>query len=214
MRRRRATHAGDAAVDRFEHRGDRLVHRGNVWYVVVGEFEAPDGTLFERDIVRSPGAVGVVALDFDPEGRALVTLVEQYRPSLDRTMIEIPAGMRDIDGEAPEVTAERELIEEAGRRPGRLTRLTEMHPSAGMTDSSTIIFLATGCTAAAQDLQGPEEDHLVVIRLPLDDALGMIDDGRITDAKTVVGLLALERRLTTTVPQPSVRSTDRFDDGR
>lgn len=163
--------------------------------MVVGVYVAPDGTIFERDIVRSPGAVGVVALDFDPEGHALVTLVEQYRPSLDRAMIEIPAGMRDIADEPPELTAERELIEEAGRRAGRLTRLIEIHPTSGITDSATIIYLATGCTDAPQDLHGPEEDHLVVMRIPLDDAIAMIDDGRITDAKTVAGLFATHRRL-------------------
>ena len=64
-----------------------------------------------------------------------------------------------------------------------------------MTDSVTSIYLATGCTAVATDRQGPEEEHMEVLHLPLDDALAMIDSGAITDAKTVAGLLLTDRRL-------------------
>lgn len=179
----------------FVHLGDHEVHRGYVWSVALGTFRSPDGVEFTRDIVRSPGAVGIVALLFDPEGQASVVLVEQYRPALDTTLIEIPAGMRDVDGEPPEVTAARELAEEAGMRAGTLSRLGELHPSPGMTDSSTIIYLATGCEPTEQDLQGPEEDHLEVLHLPLAEAISMVLDGRITDAKSVIGLLMAEREL-------------------
>jgi nudix-type nucleoside diphosphatase (YffH/AdpP family) len=179
----------------FAHLGDREVHQGHVWSVVVGAFRSPDGIEFQRDLVRSPGAVGVVALLFDPEGQPSVVLVEQYRPALDTTMIEIPAGMRDVDGEPPEHTAARELAEEAGLRATTLSRLGELHPSPGMTDSSTIIYLATQCEPTEQNLQGPEEDHLEVVHLPLSEAVAMVSDGRITDAKTVIGLLMAERTL-------------------
>ena len=80
-------------------------------------FEAPDGRAFERDIVRSPGAVAVVPLLFDAEGMPSVVLVRQYRPPFDRYVLEIPAGMRDVPDEPPELTADRELVEEAGLRP-------------------------------------------------------------------------------------------------
>ena len=179
----------------FRWIGEREVHQGYVWRVVVAEFESPDGERFDRDIVRSPGAVGIVPLIFDPEGNASVLLVAQYRPPYARTIIEIPAGMRDVDDEPPEVTAQRELIEEAGMEAGRLDHLVDILPSPGLTDSVTIIFLATECAPVERDLHGPEEQHMTLLHLPLVDALAMVDNGEIQDAKTVVGLLATQRRL-------------------
>jgi 8-oxo-dGTP pyrophosphatase MutT (NUDIX family) len=179
----------------FRRVGEREVHLGHVWRVVVAEFEAPDGERFHRDIVRSPGAVAVVPLMFDPEGQPSVVLVEQYRPPYERLLVEIPAGMRDVPGEPTSETARRELAEEAGLAPGRLDHLTDLCPSPGLTDSITTIYLATGCASVDRDLHGPEEAHSRLIELPLDDALGLIDDGTITDAKTVIGLLMTDRRL-------------------
>lgn len=179
----------------FRRIGEREVHQGRVWRVVVAEFESPDGERFHRDIVRSPGAVAVVPLLVDAVGNASVVLVEQYRPPYERTVIEIPAGMRDVADEPPELTAHRELVEEAGMQPGRLTHLVDILPSPGLTDSITIVYLATECSAVERDLHGPEERHMTVLHLPLVDALAMVDNGEISDAKTVVGLLATQRRL-------------------
>ncbi len=114
----------------FRHLRDTEVHQGYVWRVVTAEFEAPDGSLFRRDIVRSPGAVGVVPL-IDVDGQPSVVLVSQYRPPYERSVIEIPAGMRDVPGEPPEQTGRRELVEEAGLAAGEMRLLTEMVPSPG-----------------------------------------------------------------------------------
>ena len=179
----------------FRHLGDDDVHLGYVWKVVRARFAAPDGAVFERDIVRSPGAVGVVPLVFDPEGLPSVVLVEQYRPAYERTVIEIPAGMRDVPGEPPEGTGHRELVEEAGLDAGELVHLVDIYPSPGMTDSVCSVFLATDCTTVDHDRHGPEEQEMQLLHVPLDDALAMIDRGEINDAKTVAGLLATERRL-------------------
>lgn len=181
----------------FRRLDERLIHQGHVWHLATAEFEAPDGRRFERDVVRSPGAVGVVPLVFDAEGNASVVLVRQYRPPHDDHVIEIPAGMRDVDGEDPADVARRELIEEAGLRAGDVALLTELLPSPGMTDSVTAVYLATDCTPTEADRHGPEEDFMDVLHLPLADAIDMILDGRIADAKTVAGLLLTERRLRT-----------------
>jgi len=77
---------------------------------VQATFESPDGRTFERDIVRHPGAVAVVAVD----DQRHATLVRQYRPSVGTFVLEIPAGTCDVDGEEAEATARRELAEEAG----------------------------------------------------------------------------------------------------
>ena len=179
----------------FRHLGDRLVHQGHVWSVVVAEFEAPDGTGFHRDVVRSNGAVAAVPVLFDPEGSPSVVLVRQYRPAFDRWLLEIPAGVRDVPGEPDATTARRELIEEVGLEPGCLERLTELLPSAGMTDATVAVFLATDLSAGARSTHGPEEEHLEVVHLPFEDALAMVDRGEIVDAKTVIGLLLADRRL-------------------
>jgi ADP-ribose pyrophosphatase len=179
----------------FRHVSDREVHRGHIWRVVVADFEDPDGRPFQRDVVRSPGAVAAVPLLFDAEGNPSVVLVEQWRPSYDRAILEIPAGMRDVPDEPPETTARRELVEEAGLDCARLDLLTEIYPSPGMTDSTTMIYLATGCTAVGRELHGPEEEHSRLVHLPLSDAVGMVVDGRIADAKSVAGLLLTDVRL-------------------
>ena len=179
----------------FRHLADRTVHQGHIWHVVVGSFEAPDGTTFERDVVRSPGAVAAVPLLFDAEGNASVVLVRQYRAAYDEFVIEVPAGMRDVADEPTAETAHRELIEEVGLRAGRLEELTQFYPSAGMTDSVVHLFLATELTQVAQELHGPEEEHLEVLHVPFETALAMIDNGEIRDGKTVIGLLLVARRL-------------------
>ena len=179
----------------FRHLRDRLVHQGYIWHVAVGTFEAPDGTEFERDIVRSPGAVAAVPLIFDAEGNASVVMVRQYRSPYDEFVLEIPAGMRDVADEPTAQTAHRELIEEVGLDAGSLVPLTEFYPSAGMTDSVLHLFLATELTPVAQELHGPEEEHLEVVNIPFDVALEMVDRGEIRDAKTIIGLLLVARRL-------------------
>lgn len=180
---------------KFRHLDDRLVHQGHVWHVDVAQFEGPDGHVFQRDVVRSPGAVGAVPLLFGDDGRPSVVMVRQYRPPLDRWVLEIPAGMRDVPGEPTEVTAARELEEEVGLRAGSMRHLLDFFPSAGMTDSVLHLYLATDLTSVDRQTHGPEEAHSEVVTLWLDQALAMVDSGEIKDAKTVIGLLLVEREL-------------------
>lgn len=179
----------------FRHLSDEVVHQGYVWRVVVGRFEAPDGDVFTRDVVRSPGAVAVVPIRMDGEGRPWVTLVRQYRAPLDQHVVEIPAGMRDVEGETAERTAQRELGEEVGLVAGRLELLTRFSPSVGMTDAELFVYLALDLTESEREVHGPEESHMDVVELPLAHAVQMVVDGEIHDAKTIIGLLLAERRL-------------------
>ena len=179
----------------FRRLDERTIHQGYVWRVAVAEFEAPDGERFTRDIVRSPGAVGVVPVLFDSEGVASVVLVHQYRPVLDEWVFEIPAGMRDVPGEEPELTAARELAEEVGFVASHLELLTVFHPSVGMTDSTTHVFLATGLRAVDVERHGPEEQAMQIAHVSLDDAVARARRGELTDAKTVIGVLLAYARL-------------------
>jgi ADP-ribose pyrophosphatase len=182
-------------VSGFRHLGDRLVHQGYIWHVAVADYESPEGESFQRDIVRSPGAVAAVPLRTGADGVPRVVLVRQYRPPFDDLVIEVPAGMRDVPGEPTEITAARELVEEVGLQPGRLEHLIDMFPSAGMTDSVLTLYLATELTEVPRETHGPEEAHMEVLELPLSEAIDMVLAGQIHDAKTVIGLLMVERRL-------------------
>ena len=158
--------------------------------VSIAEVEGPDGDRFEREIIHHPGAVGVMPLHDD----RTVTLVHQYRVAIGSDMWEIPAGLRDVADEPTADTARRELAEEAGLRAGRIEHLVTFHNSAGFSDESVVVYLATELADVADDRQGIEEQHMRVERMTLDDAFAMVDDGRITDAKTMIALLTLARR--------------------
>ena len=174
----------------FRHLGEDVVHRGYAIEVAVARFRAPDGHEFTRDIVHHPGAVAVLPLHDD----GTVTVVRQYRAPIGADLVEIPAGLRDVDGEDPSVTAERELAEEVGLAAGHLERLGEFHVAAGLTDEVVHLYLATGLRAVSSDTQGPEEAAMTVERYPLDEVLAMVDRGEITDAKTIISTLLVARR--------------------
>lgn len=173
----------------FVHVEDELIYDGFVIRVVNGIFETPDGDRIERDLVRHPGAVGVVALDGDE-----VVLVRQYRAAIDAELLEIPAGKRDVPGERPEVTAARELEEEVGLRPRVLERLAGMYCSVGFCDEYLHLYLATDFEEVPVHHDGPEERHMTVERWTLDDVAAGLVDGRISDAKSMVALHAVLRR--------------------
>jgi ADP-ribose pyrophosphatase len=171
-------------VSGFRHLGDEVLHRGAVITLCRSSFEAPDGTRFERDVVRHPGAVSVVPVLDDGD----VVLVRQYRAALDENLIEIPAGKRDVVGEPPEETARRELVEEVGLEPGGLRLLARFHNSVGFSDEESFVFLGTDLRPADMERQGIEEQYLEIVRVPLQSVPGRISSGEITDAKTVIGL--------------------------
>lgn len=168
----------------FRHVGDSVLHEGHVISLSRSTYEAPDGSTFERDIVRHPGAVSVVPLLDNGD----VVLVRQYRAAIDSVAIEIPAGKRDVPGEPTETTAQRELIEEVGFRAGRLDLLVRFHNSIGFSDEESFVYLGRDLIEAPMDRQGIEESYMDILRVPLIDTPEMIRVGTITDAKTVIGL--------------------------
>jgi ADP-ribose pyrophosphatase len=173
----------------FRQVGEELIYQGFVITVLQGEFEGPDGQLFRRDVVRHPGAVAVVAVE---DGH--VYLVRQYRACLDANLWEIPAGRRDVSGEPTEITACRELEEEIGRRPSSIEFLINVHHSPGFCDELGWIYLATDFTVVPERREGPEEQLMEVARIPGPEAVAMALDGRITDAKSIAGILATARK--------------------
>jgi nudix-type nucleoside diphosphatase (YffH/AdpP family) len=184
-----------SAVGGFRHLGDEPIFQGHIWRVVQADFLDPHGETFRRDIVRSPGAVAVVPIFESVDGAHEVVMVHQYRAAFHEYVLEVPAGMRDIEGEAPEDTAQRELAEEVGLRAGSLRLLHSFYPSPGMTDAVLHVFLGTALESVERRAHGPEELDMDVLRMPLRDAVDMVVEGRIKDAKSVIGLLLAERSL-------------------
>ena len=174
----------------FRRLGDRRLYGSSVFEVVDAALEAPDGRRFNRDVVRHPGAVAVVAVE-DGE----VVLVRQYRPAVDRELLEIPAGRCDVEGEPPEGTARRELVEEAGLRCDSLESLGACYNSPGFCDEITRFFLASGLHAVPTQPDGVEEEWMTVEMTGLGDVGPMIESGEICDAKTVAGLLLAMQRM-------------------
>jgi 8-oxo-dGTP pyrophosphatase MutT (NUDIX family) len=173
----------------FEKVGEVELVTGKVFRVVRSTFRGPDGGEFERHVVHHPGAVAVVPLHDD----GTITLVRQFRVALEHDLLELPAGTRDVAGEDEELTAARELAEEAGLAAATLQHLITFHNAPGISDESISLFLAQHLSEVGHDRQSEEEHAMTVERVPLGDALEMIEDGRITDAKTIIGLTLTAR---------------------
>lgn len=182
---------GDAAAA-FDVTDSRVSHDGMLLRVRVDTVAMPDGARAEREVVERPDAVAVVPVDAD----GLVVLVRQYRHAVGGYQLEIPAGLRDVDGEDERATAARELTEETGLAAGTLRPLARIHNSAGWTAETTGIYVATDLSPAEPDGDFEaehEEADMDVVRLPLSRAVDMVVGGHIRDAKTVVGLLMVSR---------------------
>lgn len=162
------------------------------------DVELPDGRRSVRDVVRHPGAVAVVALT--DSGK--VALVRQYRTALDRVTVEIPAGKLEA-GEDPDDAARRELEEETGFTADRVAYLTTIASSAGFCDELIRLYMATGLRFAGAH---PDDDEFINVDLvDLTELVDAVLDGKVQDAKTVVGALACDavaRRLASGAPEP------------
>jgi ADP-ribose pyrophosphatase len=160
-----------------------LVYDGGLLKVRRDEVRLPDGTLSYREYIRHPGAVAIVPLLED--GRIL--LERQFRYPHGREFIELPAGKKEA-GEAALDTAKRELFEETGYGAAAWTHIGVIHTAIAYTDEAIDIFVARKAAkqGAAQLDAGEFVETLLV---GMDEAIAMIRDGRITDAKTVSGLL-------------------------
>ncbi len=171
-------------MTQFHKLAEREVFRGSLISVAEATFAGPSGDTFDRDVVHHPGAVVVVPLHDD----GTVVMVRQYRAALDRMLLEIPAGKRDVDGEPVESTARRELEEEVGLKAGRLDKLAEFYNSPGFCDELAFLFLARDLTDCGRSVQGEEEEHMIVERVPLADLDAMVASGELVDGKSIIGL--------------------------
>lgn len=180
----------------------QLVHRGRTMEFRVDTIERADGTRGTRDVVGHPGAIAVLALD--PDGRLL--LVRQWRIATRRALLEIPAGTLDVhDGitEDPDTAARRELEEETGHRAASWRKLAAFWTAPGFASELMHLYLATGLESVVHDegrLTPDEDEHLELRRVTIDEGLALVDAGEISDAKSILGILWVERLLRDSSP--------------
>jgi ADP-ribose pyrophosphatase len=166
------------------------VFDGKLLHVRRDEVRLPDGHTATREYIVHPGAVLVVPVLDD--GRLVVE--RQFRYPLNRVMIEFPAGKLD-PGESPLTTAKRELIEEAGYTARVWTPLGNVHSIVSYSTEAIEFFVAEGLEHVGARLDHGE--FLDIVETSVDDMLGALDRGEITDAKTVAALLLYVRRFPT-----------------
>jgi 8-oxo-dGDP phosphatase len=150
----------------------------------------PDNQLAEREVVLHPGAVAVLALDAADQ----ILMIRQYRHPVGRLLWEIPAGLRDVAGEDPWVTAQRELVEEAGYRARDWRLLADYYSSPGYSTERLRIYLArdlAAVPAAERDfVPEDEEAHLLVSWLPLDEGVRKVFAGELHNGPAALAIMA------------------------
>ena len=169
----------------------RVVHAGRVVHLSVDRVRFPDGSEGELELIRHRGASAVVPFlgnpdDPDPE----LVLVHQYRYAAGGFVYEIPAGL-PFDGESWEECARRELEEETGYSAETLQPLTRILTTPGFTNEEIHLFQATGLRKGA--VRRDEDEFMEVVELPFSRVLELVREGVIRDAKSLVGILFVDR---------------------
>lgn len=166
----------------------QTVFKGKLLHVKSDQVRLPNGHESVREYIIHPGAAMIIAMLDDQT----MVLERQYRYSLNRHFIELPAGKID-PGEDPLQTAQRELQEECGYLASEWRHLTTLHPGIGYSNERIELYLARGLTRVEHKLD--EDEFLEVLHVPVIEAMHWIRDGRITEAKAVTGLLWAEKIL-------------------
>jgi len=180
------------------------VYEGRVISLRRDTVAMPGGGDSVREVVHHPGAVAVVALDEDDN----VVLLRQYRHPVGTHLWELPAGLRDEDGEPPLETAKRELAEEVQLAAGRWSLLLSVNNSPGFSDEVVQVFLAEELSPVDRPdgfVVEHEEADMTIERVPLADAVQRVFDGDIRNSSAVAGILAAAQARTSS---PKLRAAD------
>ncbi|WP_435009383.1 NUDIX hydrolase [Tundrisphaera lichenicola] len=173
----------------------RVIFRGRKIDLALQPVRLSDGTVADREVVVHRGAVALMPMvDHDH-----VCLIRNFRYAVGRTLLEIPAGTID-EGETPDSTAGRELAEETGYRAGSITRIAEWYVSPGVMNERMYLYLCEDLQPGPTDHQPDEKMETVVVRW--DEAMTLVRDGQIEDAKTILALLLCDRLRSNNVVAP------------
>ena len=180
-------------VDDHEILSSEPVYDGKVVKLFRDRIRLPDGREATWERIVHQGAVGIVPLLENGN----ILLVRQYRNAPDDVLLEIPAGKLE-PGEAPDDCADREIVEEVNMRAGELIKLSEFYNSPGYSDEYFHLYLATDLTPEQGETE--EDEFLEIEEISLNDALGMVSDGHIVDAKSVMGVALARLYLDGVIP--------------
>ncbi|WP_449536836.1 NUDIX hydrolase [Ferdinandcohnia sp. Marseille-Q9671] len=164
-----------------------VLFEGKIIDLHIEEVELPNGHTSRRELIKHPGAVAVLAVTDDNK----LVMVQQYRKALDKVIIEIPAGKLE-KGEAPEYTAKRELEEETGYECDSLTPLISFYTSPGFADELVHLFIARGLRKIENPAGLDEDEFVDVLEITLDEALNLLQERKIYDAKTAYAVQYLQ----------------------
>jgi 8-oxo-dGDP phosphatase len=170
----------------FETTSSETLYTGKIFALRRDHVQMPGGKDVIREVVEHFGAVAVVAMDDDGN----IMLVYQYRHALGRRLWELPAGLLDVHGEAPHLTAARELHEEAGLKADAWQVLVDLDSTPGFSDESVRVYLATGLSEVHRPEAHDEEADMTTQWYPLEEATRLVLTGEIVNAIAVAGILA------------------------
>ena len=173
---------------KFERIDSQTIFEGRIVTVREDRYRYEDGGEADREFVGHLGAVGVVCHD----GERLYLVRQPREATGDPDLLELPAGKLDEEGESPLECARRELAEEIGKAAAEWEHLHSYYSSVGFSDEEVHVYLATGLSDVDQP-ETDEDERIEIVTHPLAELDALIDEVR--DAKTLIGLLALRRRL-------------------
>jgi len=163
-----------------------IIHQGRFLDVRRDDVRLPNGKTTTREWINHPGAACIVPIL--PDGQ--IALIRQYRYPVLQEMIELPAGKLD-PGESPEECAKRELEEEIGYKTGKLTYLTHIHPAIGFASEKMWLYLAEELEKTERNTD--HDEFVELIPATVENAVSMVWERKITDVKTIIGILWLDK---------------------
>jgi 8-oxo-dGTP pyrophosphatase MutT (NUDIX family) len=174
------------AEHEFETVSSETLYVGKIFALRSDDVRMPHGNIATREVIEHYGAVAVLAID---EANNVV-LIYQYRHAVGRRLWELPAGLLDLSGEPPHITARRELKEEAGLEATEWRVLVDLVSAPGFSDESVRVYLATGITDVGRPHAHDEEADLQVRWFSLEEARRMVLEGEIVNSIAIAGILA------------------------
>lgn len=162
----------------------KTLYRGRVVKLTLDTYRAADGQSFRRETIRHPASVVIVPI---LEGNR-VLLIRQFRHALNRYIYEIPAGTSE-SGEPLLTCAKRELAEETGYRAKRWQRLFEFYPAPGVSTERMVLYRATGLVPLHKKVAMDQDEYITPTIVPAQRAIRMVQENRVVDAKSIIGIL-------------------------
>jgi 8-oxo-dGTP pyrophosphatase MutT (NUDIX family) len=181
----------------FETTSSETLHRGNIFALRRDQVRMPGGNIATREVVEHYGAVAIAAMDDEHN----IRMVYQYRHTFGRRLWELPAGLLDITGEPPHLSAARELKEEVGLQADTWQVLVDLNTAPGFSDESVRVYLATGLTEVGRPEAHDEEADMTMRSVPIDEAAHLVLRGEVLNSIAVAGILAAHA-VTTGFAQP------------